>query len=196
MKKLALVLLVFGFASFYSFAQDINLDQKANLLFSKSNSQLTSAEKIEIFRLSGFELAANGTQFYHSANPEEANTPFDVIVHPIDINNDGIEEIGIIYGQLNTKKVMDRSTLLFVRDRSGQFTANLGLPGALIFININDRVFSDVIISGPGYEFPVYRWNGYAYLKHKTITKNKLGKLNLTYLSQASYAYSRTLVRE
>lgn len=197
MKKSTLILLIACFfVSLTAFTQNDDLDKKAKILFEKSYGQISHAEKIEIFKLTGFELADNGMQFYIPNTTGEEVTPFNVQIFPLDLNVDGVEEIGLVFGIMKTTGRPGTSSMLFIKDDAGNYKAHLGIPGSLTFINLGSFIFPDIVIGRPGYGYPVYRWDGSSYIQHKTLTSAKLRKLNLTNISKASYQYTSGLVRE
>ena len=171
------------------FAQDNSLDKKSSILFENSLSTLTSAEKNEIFKLTGFELAASESQFYLADEPESAETPFEVRVLPLDLNDDGIEEIAIEYGDFASSKKTDVSTLLFVKDMEGNYSANFGHAGTIVFLNVNPLTLPDIIVRSRKPGFPVWRWNGMKYVFHDQYTNKRLKKMQITYLADAHRAY-------
>lgn len=196
MKKVTLILFICLSISLSSFAQDEPLTDNAALLFEKSYSQISNAEKNEIFKLSGFEVADNGTQFYIPNSKNSEIKAFNAQIFPIDLNADRIEEIVLVYGKINSSDRAGSSSMLFIKNEDGQYKAHFGLPGSLIFVNLGGIVYPDIIISNSGAELPVWRWNGKHFFLHKNVRRDELKKLNLSNITQASKAFISSFTRE
>jgi len=190
MKTLYLKLIVCCFVCVSLHAQVEGLYRNTSILFQNGNSDLTNAEKNEIFNLTGFELAANGSQFYLRDDPNTTDFPFDATVYPMDLNDDGIEEVAIVYGNANSSGRAGKSTLLFVKDMEGNYSANFGFPGTLIFLNINPLTLPDILVRKPEPGFPIWRWNGKVYVLHEQTNNKKLRRMRVTYLVDASRSYT------
>jgi hypothetical protein len=91
----------------------------------------------------------------------------DEIVQPkidtIDLNADGKFEVfvfvaGSCYGAAGAE------LSLFIRDNKGQLQMNLGFPaGGYKLLSTRHMGYPDIEIGGPGFCFPVWRWNGSKY---------------------------------
>ncbi|NNF74555.1 MAG: hypothetical protein HKN00_05180 [Flavobacteriaceae bacterium] len=190
MKSFSLSLIAFFCVCASLFAQDEILYKNASVLFENSFSTLSNAEKIEIFKLTGFELAANESQFYLSDDPDTADDPFDVKVLPLDLNDDGTEEIAIEYGNNTSSGIAGKSTLLIVKDMEGNYGVNFGFPGTLVFLNINPFTLPDILVRNRQPGFPIWRWNGMTYNIHEQFDNKKLSKMRITYLTDANKSYT------
>lgn len=196
MKSFSLTLLFICSMSISAFAQDDALSSTAEALFRSANSTLTNAEKNQIATLSGFELTDNEELWYRTTYEKEANIPFNVRLYTLDLTNDGVEEIGIIYGPQTGSGKKGLASLLFVKNPEGQFQLSIDTPGEFFFINLNNMVFPDVLVKSESFELPIYRWDGAQYNEHKLLARKKLKRLNTTSMSQASNRYVANLMRE
>ena len=164
-----------------------NLNKASALLFKNTKTKLTALQKNKIFDSLGFKISKDGKQFI--ADDEAADYPFDAIVYPTDLNKDEKEEIFILFGNSYTSGMAGSSIVLFIADKNGSYKKNLNFPGmlpdALATINLG---YPDLLIGGPGMEFPVWRWNGKAYDYYKEVKDadyEKLKKINVEELSKA-----------
>lgn len=85
----------------------------------------------------------------------------------IDLNQDGQPEVftqvfGTCLGggagvQLN----------LFIKNKTGQWQPQFGFPGMYTILKTQNKGYPDIEIGGPGFCFPIWRWNGQEYAIHK-----------------------------
>jgi hypothetical protein len=175
-----------------SFAQLNSLTPGATLLFQNVKSKLTSAEKNKIFNELGFLLSKDRKQFI--ADAEATDFPFDAHVYPTDINGDGKEEIFVSFGNTYTSGNTGQSIVVFVKDASGKYQRQLGFPGTVPdALPAATNKYPDLVIGGPGFEFPVWRWNGKEYALHRKIKEQELLKTKTTNIEEVSKAYTGTL---
>lgn len=170
-------------------AQEVPLSKGAALLFKDVTSRATNKEKNQLFELTNFQIVKNGTQFHYKEDVYAAEYPFDVVVSPVDINSDGIEEIGLMYGNSYTSGAAGASTILFIKNKDGNYEVNLGYPGFLTFLPTKHQGYIDMMIQGPGYEFAVWVWNGTAYDFSRKINSSESDTLELISLEEASKLY-------
>jgi hypothetical protein len=164
----------------------------AQLLFKNSATKLTAAEKSTLYKQLGFLLSADNKQFI--ADKDGADFPFEAQVFPTDLNKDGAEEIFIVYGNSYTSGNTGSSVVLFIKNTSGAYQMNLGFPGmAPEALATASKGYPDLVIGGPGFEFPVWRWNGKAYALYKKMGDAEYGKAKKTDVETLSKAYTATL---
>lgn len=176
----------------FSFAQSVSLTPGAALMFKNVKSQLTPAEKNNVVKQLGFLLSKDKMQFI--ADAEAADYPFDAFVYPTDLNKDGKEEVFIAYGNSYTSGATGQSIVLFIKDASGKYQTQLGFPGTVPdALPAAANKYPDLVIGGPGFEFPVWRWNGKEYASFRTIEEKELLKAKTTNIEEASRAYTATL---
>ena len=134
----------------------------AKLLFAKGHGKLTDAQQIEIFRTLGLAVSPDGKGLTACDEPAGAEITFP------DLNGDGVEEVLAIYGNGCTSGMTGSSASLFVKDAKGVYQANLGFPAASADpMETKSQGYPDLLIGGPGFCFPVYRWNGKEYDLHR-----------------------------
>lgn len=94
-----------------------------------------------------------------------------VEVRELHLNADRVPEVLVI---ISGSTFMFGSTgsgvRLFVKGSNGQYVMNLGFPGADVNVLSTQRKgYRDLQIAGPGFECPVWRWNGSRYDYSHTI---------------------------
>ncbi|HSK14414.1 MAG TPA: hypothetical protein VK907_14435, partial [Phnomibacter sp.] len=80
-------------------ADATKLNAVATKLFANVKSKLSNADKNAMADLSGFVIArSNPKQFTVKGQPANEEFPFDIILYPVDLNNDGKEEMVLQWG--------------------------------------------------------------------------------------------------
>jgi hypothetical protein len=175
------------------FAQQGKLNVVAAMLFKNVKTKLTVAEQNEVAAKLGFILSADKDQPF-AADKDSKDFPFAAFVMPTDFNKDGKEEIFITFGNSYTSGNAESSVSLFIKNASGTYTLNLGFPGTTPdVLATSSNGYPDLLIGGPGMEFPVYRWNGKEYAYYKAVKDADYGKLKMTNLGEISKAYQETV---
>ena len=161
------------------------LSKGAALLFKNIKTKISDAEKNKVFDSLGFKLSKDAKQFILDA--ESADYPFDAFVYPTDLNKDGIEEIFIAFGNTYTSGNTGSSIVVFIADKKAVYRMNLGFPGTLPdALATSNLGYPDLLIGGPGMEFPVWRWNGKAYDYFKSVKDSDYDKLKKTSVEDLS----------
>lgn len=135
-------------------------DRGAALLFARGHDGLSSAEQGTIFRSLGLVLDSTGRGFVDATcgQPAAAEVSFS------DWNHDGKTEVLVVFGNDCTSGHAERSVVLFIRDSTGKYAMNLSFPGAAAdSLPTGNLGYPDLLIGGPGFCFPVWRWNGTEY---------------------------------
>jgi len=136
----------------------------AALLFAKDAGGLAEKEQAAIFAGLGLGVAADGKGFVDDV----CGQPAGAQVEFRDMNGDGAKEVLVTYGNTCLSGHAGSSVVLFVKDASGAYRANLGFPGASADpMATKNRGYPDLLIGGPGFCFPVWRWNGTEYAHHR-----------------------------
>lgn len=191
MRNIFLVLLMIMLVS-GSFAQT-NLTEGAALLFKNTRSTLTAAEKNKLFIDLNFKLSKDRKQFVGEGD-DAKEYPFDVFVYPVDLNKDGKEEIFVTYGNSFTSGNTGSSVVAFIKNAAGKYEANLGFPGmSPDVLSTASKGYPDLLIGGPGMEFPIWKWNGAAYVFSRKIKDSEYEKLKKTTIEELSKNYTATL---
>ncbi len=152
----------------------------AAFLFRNANTNLTTAEKNQIAAKLGFVLTGN-KDLPFAQDKESRDYPFNAVVYPTDLNKDGKQEIFVWFGNSYTSGNTGSSISLFIKNAAGTYVDNLGFPGLApdVLATVN-KGYPDLLIGGPGMEFPVWRWNGRAYASFKTVNNADYEKLKKT----------------
>lgn len=191
-KKIAVMLPVL-FIFFSGYAQKSSATA-TKLLFRNIKTTLTAAEKSQLFNKTGFTLTKDSKQFAFSDDPGSLEFPFDVTILPADLNNDGKEELFLIFGNSYTSGNTGSNVLLFIKDKQGNYQSNFGFSGTTPLIMPTKNLgFPDLLIGGPGLEFPVWRWNGKEYVFNRKITEKSLSKIQTVNAEDASKIYTAAI---
>lgn len=131
------------------------------LLFPPGTEGIDEAGKR--FILSSIEEAivvdSAGTGWVDTVCGQPAGARADIL----DLNGDGTPEVRLTYGNGCLSGYTGSSILLFIR-RDGAWVANLGFPAAVAEpLETSNLGWPDLLIGGPGFCFPVWRWNGSEY---------------------------------
>jgi len=186
MKKLLLIIPLFIAQALYS-QQTGKLAPTAVLLFKTAKTTLTVNEQNQIAAKLGFLPSGDKTQPFIQ-DKDSKDFPFAASVYATDMNKDGTEEIFIVFGNTFTSGNAGSSVVLFIKNTAGTYVENLGFPGmAPDVLATSSQGYPDLLIGGPGMEFPVWRWNGKTYKFYKNVKNadyEKLKKVSLESISK------------
>ncbi|SHN10454.1 hypothetical protein [Chitinophaga sp. CF418] len=160
--------------------QNNRLSEVASLLFKNAKTTLTTAEKNQIATKLGF--VSSGLKDLPFAMDKDSKAyPFNAVVYPTDLNKDGKQEIFVWFGNSYTSGNTGSSISMFIKNAAGTYVDNLGFPGLApdVLATVN-KGYPDLLIGGPGMEFPVLRWNGRTYANFKTVSNDDYDKLKKT----------------
>ena len=130
------------------------------LLFAKGAGKLTPAEQSQIFAALDLAVSSDGSSFADTVCGQPAGADVELR----DMNGDGQDEVLVIYGNSCVSGAAGSSVVLFIKDAAGEYQTNLGFPGASADPKPEkSKGYPDLVIGGPGFCFPVWRWNGKAY---------------------------------
>jgi hypothetical protein len=168
----------------------------ANELFKNIKTKLTPAEKKQIATTLNFVPSGKKDEPF-ALDKESREYPFQALTYPTDLNKDGKEEIFIIFGNSYTSGNTGSSVTLFVSDRVGKYQAHLGFPGMAPDILLTGNMgYPDLLIGGPGFEFPVLRWNGKTYGNFRKIKDADYEKLKKSDLATISKTYQESIKQD
>lgn len=192
MKKISVLLPVIMLTASALIAQQSS-NAVATLLFKNVKTKLTASEKNQIATSLGFILSGDKDQPFAS-DKDSKDFPFGTMVYPTDMNKDDKEEIFVSFGNTYTSGNTGSSIALFIKDAKGVYTSQLGFPGTVpdILATANQG-YPDLLIGGPGFEYPVWRWNGKSYAFSKNVKDADYGKLKKQSLEDLSKAYQQTI---
>lgn len=165
------------------------LTETAALLFKDVKTKLSVKEKNEIATQLGFISSGNSTMPF-ALDKDSKDYPFAAAVFPSDMNKDGKEEVFVVFGNSFTSGNTGSSVFLFMKDAAGKYAPQLGFPGmAPDVLTTASKGYPDLLIGGPGMEYPVWRWDGKAYNMHRTVNDKAYQTLKKMNLSDVSKAY-------
>ena len=134
------------------------------VLFANGKGKLTASEQRVIFDALGLKLAPDGAGLVDTS----CEQPASAVVEFRDMNADGKDEVLVIFGNSCLSGMAGSSVALFIQDASGKYQTNFGFPGASADPQAEkSKGYPDLLIGGPGFCFPVWRWNGKAYDFHR-----------------------------
>lgn len=193
MNKALLFFWVIVFAGSVFAQPPTTLNVIAVQLFKNVKSKLTAIEKNVIATKIGFVLSGDKDQPFAQDN-DSKESPFTASVFPTDINKDGKEEVFIVFGNTYTSGQAGSSVALFIKNTAGVYINNLGFPGMApdVLVTLN-KGYPDLLIGGPGFEYPVWRWNGKEYVYYKSVKDSAYGNLKKTGVEELSNNYQQTL---
>jgi hypothetical protein len=188
MKKLLYSAFIFLGAA--AFAQTGNPPSKVAMeLFRNVKTTLSAAEKNQVATALGFILSGNKDEPF-AQDKDSREYPFGAMVYPVDLNKDGREEVFVSFGNSFTSGMTGSSIVLFIKPASGAYAANLGFPGTVPdVLSTASMGYPDLLIGGPGFEFPVWRWNGKEYVFSKKVKDAAYDKLKKESLEELSKNY-------
>lgn len=165
-----------------------------NKLFAGVKTKLTLDEKIQIFKLTGWTNHPDEGHFQLGDDELSKDYPFRAEVYPVDFNNDGEEEVFISYGNTFTSGRAGSSIMLLiptVRGYKKNFDFEGLVPGALLPYISPD--YPELLIGGPGFSFPIWKWDGQEYRYRRQISDAQLGNVETENIMAISQAYQKTI---
>ncbi len=81
----------------------------------------------------------------------------------IDLNADGRPEVFVHVHGTCLGGHTGVQTNLYIKGADGKWTNQFGFPGIANVLKTKSKGYPDIEIGGPGFCFPVWRWNGKAY---------------------------------
>ena len=169
------------------------LTEGAALLFKNTKSNSTVAEKNKLFIDLNFRISKDRKQFVADGD-DNKEFPFDVFVMPTDVNKDGQEEIFITFGNSYTSGGTGSSVLVFIKNTAGKYIQHLGFPGTTPdALAVSNKGYPDLLIGGPGFEFPIWKWNGTSYVFSRKIKDSDYASLKKTSVEEVSKSYAASL---
>lgn len=172
--------------------QEIGLSPVAEKLFTGIKSVLSNAEKNTIADSLDLALVSNDTEtpFALASDSSSREFPFSTEVFPLDLNNDGIEELFVCYGNTYTSGNAGAEVVLFVKNSTGNYAPVLSYSGVLPFaLPTANKGYPDLPLGIPGFTFPVYQWNGSKYEQKGKISDEELKKLKTIETEKLSEQY-------
>ena len=131
------------------------------LLFAGGQGDLSADERLDVFKLLALNVTPDGKGF----TDQVCGRPAGASVEFRDMNADGRQEVLVIFGNDCTSGMAGSSALILIRDAGGKLQPNLGFPAASADpLPESNLGYPDLLVGGPGFCFPVWRWNGKEYI--------------------------------
>lgn len=130
--------------------------------------KLSHADEAAAFKAAGFKLV--GGQWQACGDPGTDSYHAGAIDTVQDANGDGRAEVVITEGSTFCYGAVETGFVLLSKRTGGDWKNIMSSPGVLTFLPTKGvGNWRDIEIGGPGFCFPVYRWNGreYALLRHQ-----------------------------
>jgi hypothetical protein len=180
MKKISVLLAAMILAATAILAQQTS-NAVATLLFKNVKTKLSAAEKNQIATALGFILSGDKDQPF-AADKDSKEFPFGAMIYPTDMNKDSKEEIFVSFGNTYTSGNTGSSIVLFIKDAKGVYTTQLGFPSTVPdVLAATNQGYPDLLIGGPGFEHPAWRWNGKEYAFNRKVKEADYEKLKKKY---------------
>lgn len=130
------------------------------LLFEGGDGGLSREAKATVYAALGLVPATDSSHLVDAVcgQPAEARLDFP------DLNDDGTPEVRAVWGNTCLAGHAGTSVTLFI-EIDGEYRPQLGFPAASAEpLEPRNLGYPDLLIGGPGFCFPVYRWNGTEYV--------------------------------
>ncbi|MBK9334837.1 MAG: hypothetical protein IPM96_21165 [Ignavibacteria bacterium] len=119
-----------------------------------SQTQIDSAKII-------FE-ATNG-EFKNTSGLYNPDCGGDYTAQLLDLNKDGQPEVLVQVGQGCLTGIAGNHMELYIKDKNEKWNTQFGFDGFPNILETTNLGYPDIEIAGPGFCFPVWRWNGEKY---------------------------------
>lgn len=111
----------------------------------------------------GGKLKATRGKYFDLA----CNASLDYEAEVIDLNGDGQPEVFTSVHGSCLGGMAGVYMNLYIKDRHGHWRPQFGFQGIYTVLKTRNKGYPDIEIGGPGFCFPVWRWNGRQYALHK-----------------------------
>lgn len=125
-----------------------------------TQNPLSVAEMNAIYKLSGWTRVKGSNQFVILKDCE----PSEVSVALLYLNDDQKPEVQLVYGGTCLAGNTGVGFQLFGLDAQGNYRKIFEEVGILDVLKSSTNKYHDIMLGGPGFEFPVYKWNGKKYM--------------------------------
>ena len=125
-------------------------------------AKLSPADEAAAFKAAGFKL--KGKQWRACDDPSPSYTP-GAVEEVRDVNGDGLPEVVLTEGSTSCYGNTGAGYSLLSKQADGSWKPISKGPGILTFLTTKGvGGWPDIEIGGPGFCFPVERWNGQKYV--------------------------------
>ncbi len=157
----------------------------ATLLFTHIKTKLTATEKNTIFKTLELQLSPDKKSFV------SAEVPVDVTVYPTDMNKDGQEEIFVVLSSVQLFGHAGQTFFVYIKNKKGTYTQHGDTgPGSPVILSTKNLGYPDILVGGPGFTFPVYKWNGSDYIYARKMKDAAITNKNSTDIAAYSKRYT------
>lgn len=149
------------------------LSPEATLMFAKVKSKLGNKEKNSIAQLTDFVIAkTNKNQFTVKGQPVNEEFPFDITVYPLDVNNDGKEEVVLVWGNTFWCGGAGASSILLGQSATGGMVKLHDSQGFIFLMSAKTQGYHDIFmdVPSPNNKYPIYKWGGKEYKMVSSVT--------------------------
>ncbi|MCP8686592.1 hypothetical protein [Marinobacterium sedimentorum] len=125
---------------------------------------LSASEEAALFAAAGFSLAGNGQ--YQRCREEPVTLSYQPGKAELaDLNGDGQDEAWVTEGSLYCYGNTEQYFVLLTREQNG-WRILVEAAGIPVIRETGNQGWPDIEVGGPGFAaFPLYRWNGEAYVR-------------------------------
>jgi hypothetical protein len=154
------VVLVFVLASVAS------ASPASDLLFKGVKTSLSSQDRESIAKQVGLTLSKDRKSFV-----DDVGRTLTVKVRELHLNADRKPEVlVVISGSTFLFGSAGSGVQLYVKNSQGRYLSNLGFPAADVkVLTARTKGYRDLLIQGPGFQCPVWRWNRSSYVYSHTV---------------------------
>lgn len=194
MKKILVIIFTLGI-SHNIFAQagtTVELTPGAARLFKTNKSKLTNQEKNWLFSQLNLTLSTDKRLF--------KSGDYDVAAQAwvTDMNKDGVEEVFLVMQCQELFGDLGEAFQLYIKNSKGVFErqTEFGSGFIMLITSDNKKGYPDISLAGPGFEFPIYSWDGKKYkMSPKKLKNADLESKKVTYIdiAQANTDYLETI---
>ena len=134
-------------------------------LFKGAKTSL-SQDRESIAKQVGLTLSKDEKSFV-----DETGQPLTVEIRELHLNADRKPEVlVIISGSAAKFGLTGRGVQLYIKNSKGRYVRNLGFPAADVkVLTTRTKGYRDLLILDPGFQCPVWRWNGSSYDYSHTV---------------------------
>lgn len=98
---------------------------------------------------------------------DDCDQPAQADTEIVDLNGDGQPEV-FVQVRSSCYGAAGAQLILLIKDKLGGWQSNFGFPaGGYKLLGTKGKAYPDIEIEGPGFCFPVWRWNGNQYAIYK-----------------------------
>ena len=128
-----------------------------------AQSSSVSADASVVAVATGGQFKATKGSYFDKGCKEKLDYEAEVI----DLNRDGQPEVFTSVHGTCMGGMTGVFLNLYIRDKTGKWRPQFGFPGMYSVLKTKNKGYPDIEIGGPGFCFPVWRWNGGQYKLHR-----------------------------